>query len=410
MDELLTIPLDHSIDQRLLNVEDKTRANLFPWNGQFSPQLIETLLSEYGNTSEKLLDPFVGSGTVLIEAARKGLAAVGSDINPAPFKMASLYRLCNTRENIRSTILRDFEIALTEAIDTDFALQSSGLPKQDVRQKLLDFARNLPSLDASIVADALVVLVDFHRPLIDVDRVFSVWKQLKKKVAEFPYSSSSIEVLNKDARDLDCPASSCSMMITSPPYINVFNYHQKYRRSAEALGWDLLHVAQSEIGSNRKHRGNRFLTVTQYCLDLSMALVEARRICRVGSRLIIVLGRESQVRKTAFFNGSIVASLASKCAGLKTLFRQERVFMNRFGNRITEDILHFENTPQNPDICPTEIARHALVAAREYAPSESMRDLEEAIARIDETKPSAIYKSIAQETNVRTLCATNSAS
>ncbi len=53
-------------------------------------------------------------------------------------------------------------------------------------------------------------------------------------------------------------------VITSPPYINVFNYHQNYRQSAEILGWDLLKIAKSEIGSNRANRGNRFYTIIQF--------------------------------------------------------------------------------------------------------------------------------------------------
>ena len=47
----------------------------------------------------------------------------------------------------------------------------------------------------------------------------------------------------------------------------MFNYHQKYRRSVEALDCNILAIARSEIGSNRQNRGNRFLTVIQYCLD-----------------------------------------------------------------------------------------------------------------------------------------------
>lgn len=51
------------------------------------------------------------------------------------------------------------------------------------------------------------------------------------------------------------PAIPFGLVLTSPPYINVYNYHQQYRASAEALGWDLLEVAKTEIGSNRKHPG-----------------------------------------------------------------------------------------------------------------------------------------------------------
>jgi hypothetical protein len=39
----------------------------------------------------------------------------------------------------------------------------------------------------------------------------------------------------------------------------------------EVLGFDILKVAASEIGSNRRNRGNRFITVIQYALDMEEA-------------------------------------------------------------------------------------------------------------------------------------------
>lgn len=55
------------IPQALLDIEEKTRSNLFAWRGQFSPQLIEILLSAYCPPDSVVLDPFAGSGTVLFE-------------------------------------------------------------------------------------------------------------------------------------------------------------------------------------------------------------------------------------------------------------------------------------------------------------------------------------------------------
>ena len=66
-----------------------------------------------------------------------------------------------------------------------------------------------------------------------------------------------------DARRLPIEDDSIEGVITSPPYINVFNYHQNYRRAVELLGWKPLEASRSEIGANRKHRANRFFTVVQ---------------------------------------------------------------------------------------------------------------------------------------------------
>jgi hypothetical protein len=167
------------------------------------------------------------------------------------------------------------------------------------------------------------------------------------------------------------------LVITSPPYINVFNYHQQYRAPVESLGWDPLHVARSEIGSNRKHRGNRFLTVEQYCLDIADVLNELRRVCAPSSRIIFVVGRESNVRKTAFYNGDIVTKLGVRCAGLTAEARQERVFQNKFGTMIHEDILHFRHAPHLTTALepPCQIAMEVLTSALDSAPRESLAKL-----------------------------------
>ena len=160
------------------------------------------------------------------------------------------------------------------------------------------------------------------------------------------------------------------------------------------MGWDLLEVARSEIGSNRKHRANRFLTVTQYCLDMLGVFEELRRVCRPSARIIVVVGRESNVRKTVFFNGEIVAGVAVRCAGLCFSSRQERVFQNRFGESIVEDILHFTLQPLAAR-SPTrayDLAREVLTAALERVPAESESDLRSAIDRIAEVTPSPIYR------------------
>ena len=60
--------------QESLNVTYRTRTSVLPWRGQFSPQLIEFLLSQH--SSERVFDPFCGSGTVLYEAAYDRRASI----------------------------------------------------------------------------------------------------------------------------------------------------------------------------------------------------------------------------------------------------------------------------------------------------------------------------------------------
>ncbi|HJT76763.1 MAG TPA: DNA methyltransferase [Gemmataceae bacterium] len=383
-----------TVAQALLNIDNKQRSNLLPWNGQFSPQLIEVLLRTYAPKNGLVLDPFAGSGTVLYEAGSLGMPVVGAEINPAACKMAEIYCLINAsvakRRALMTRLERLLEDCLPAAEPSLFSTTGNGA-QQCIKESLVAIHGGLDDRATRSLLEALIVLLDFYKD-VSGEKVYSTWAKLKARVLGLPESDAPIRLLNCDARRLPLRDGETGFVVTSPPYINVFNYHQQYRRSVEALGWDLLKVAESEIGSNRKHRQNRFLTVIQYCLDMTDVLREIQRVCKEGSRAIVIVGRESNVRKTRFFNGEIMAALASRCVGFLFAARQERVFMNRFGEQIYEDLLHFDVTRRNTNHEePREIAREVLAKAKARAPEESLGDLEEAISVLEGVGTSPIY-------------------
>ncbi|HEY7310885.1 MAG TPA: DNA methyltransferase [Gemmataceae bacterium] len=390
------VPLDRiTVAQELLDIDNKQRSNLFPWNGQFSPQLIEVLLRAYSPKKGLVLDPFAGSGTVLYEAGRLGLPVVGAEINPAACKMAQVYRLMNTPFSHRKSMMNRLEKALQECLparEPSLFSANGNATDEEVKASLVEIYEVLSDETSRCVLEALIVLVDFYHEATD-EKVYSAWAKLKARVLSLPESEASVRLLNCDARGLPLHDDEVDFVVTSPPYINVFNYHQQYRRSMEALGWDLLAVARSEIGSNRKHRQNRFLTVIQYCLDMTDVLGELRRVSKECSRIVLIVGRESNVRKTRFFNGEIVAALASHCAGFSFVSRQERVFRNRFGEQICEDILHFDVKKDAHTSLrePWVIAQEVLTNARKRTPKESLADLDEALSLVGEVQESPIY-------------------
>ena len=186
-------------------------------------------------------------------------------------------------------------------------------------------------------------------------------------------------------------------MLTSPPYINVHNYHQQYRRSVEAMAHNVLAIARSEIGSNRQNRANRFLTVVQYSLDMSLALLEIVRVTRSAGLSILVVGRESTVCGVRFFNGELIAELAVRTAGLRLERRQERVFRNRYGKSIYEDILHVRSTGEIVDEnsvlnSARSVAKELLWATRRNIDLVAKRPLlDDALERIPAITPSPMF-------------------
>lgn len=349
-----------------------------------------------------IFDPFLGSGTVLLEAGRAGIAACGTEINPAAVVLSRTYNFINIPRRQRRSYLNEIRALLRRKFPRPLPLfQAPGdVPSErtsdDIKQTLTQM---LPVIEGRLqyeLLETLIVLLDFHKPDLSTEKVFSTWQQIAHLIIELPYSKQPIRVYHADARQTPLRHSSVDLVITSPPYINVFNYHQQYRASMESLNWDLLRVAKSEIGSNRKHRGNRFLTVIQYCLDLSQVMYELSRICHQNARLIFVVGRESTVRGTRIFNSEIVTEIAHRALGFDLTLRQERMFLNRFGQEIYEDILHFYPPDRSSEdqFLPTarEIAREVLQATVAIAPEKAEDDIQQAIEKVDMVNPSPIFE------------------
>ena len=119
---------------------------------------------------------------------------------------------------------------------------------------------------------------------------------------------------------------------------------------------------------------------------MTMVLLELHRVVRQGGRIIFVVGRESNVRKTSFYNGKIVKNLAIEATGYELELQQERAFINRYGQKIYEDILHFLPV-RTVDVGVAEykargIALRELAEAAERVPAEAVEDLWEAINKI----------------------------
>ena len=393
-----TTPIDReSLPQGRLDIARRVRTNLLPWHGQFSPQLVESLLSAYARRGGTVLDPFVGSGTSLVEAARLQLASWGSDLNPAAVALARVYRLINLDMSARIDAVHLLRQRLDRAIGAShgplFCDNSRQQAREELEAALIRLWRDSTVGPIKDLAAALVILCDFFQKRLDAETVYRNWQRLERLVHHLPRRATSVSVHHADARALAIETGTIDLVVTSPPYINVHNYHQQFRRSIEALECNVLSIAQSEIGSNRQNRGNRFRTVAQYALDMVLALREMARVAKTGAYLILVLGRESSVRGTRFFNSELVAELAVSGVGLVIERRQERVFRNRFGNNIYEDILHFRNTAEIADqedalVAARVTAKKVLSASRSFTPQKELLGLEDAMARLDESLPS----------------------
>ena len=375
--------------QNLLDISEKTRTSVLPWRGQFSPQLVEHFLGDNTVQGQKVLDPFCGSGTVMFEAARKKLNAIGFDVNPAAIRLAELCHFCSISAEARSAILD----VLTNDVQS---LEASSCEETILLSDIEEMLRDASSADGhlTIARSALLLLAFGNTPSTNLKRLKRALSSVRAAFEDLPYHIGEMVVRSQDARKSQLEAGSVDYLITSPPYINVFNYHQNYRPIVEAMGDMPLVAARSELGANRKFRQNRYMTAVQYCMDMAQFFEEAHRVLKSGAKMTIVLGRESNIRGVPLKNGELIASIASDGLSFEISEWNERKFMNRFGEVIYEDIL----TLKRPERCGGEaievgraVGKQGLQNALKYCPEERRPEIEAAVAAAAKIEVSPFY-------------------
>lgn len=95
------------IGQADLDVEVRDRRSALPWRGQFTPGLVAKLIDAYYPGSGLVVDPFLGSGTTILESIRRGVPSAGSEINPAALELSGILELSSRSKEERRKLVAE---------------------------------------------------------------------------------------------------------------------------------------------------------------------------------------------------------------------------------------------------------------------------------------------------------------
>jgi len=294
---------------------------IYPYKGKFHPQMIRALMNIIKiQNGETLFDPFVGSGTAVLEAQILGVNAIGLDISP----------LC--------VLISKVKTESVEVLDEikrykDFYLfKKGGKEPSDERVRNFykvaemmahsDQSRRGKNFESSFVSDALKMIAS-------VEDYSNAIKKHNLKIGK-------TKIIEGDARKIDLKDESVDGIITSPPYSIALNYVANDAHSLKALGYDLDKIKEDFIGV----RGTGLNKFELYDKDMEKAYSEMYRVLKKDKYCVVIIGNVT-------FQGQEInttQNVINYCEkiGFRTIKKIEKIIYGLYNVMQKEYILIFQ--------------------------------------------------------------------
>jgi hypothetical protein len=313
------IDLDLSWSEGDLPERERTKHvhRLHPYLGKFIPQVVEVLLARYVPSGGRVLDPFAGSGTTLVQGLESGHDAVGVDI--AAFNCLLMEVKARRYDPFAlETELRDV-VRRVEAFDG--GPSASGYLAEwfapRAAAELLAFRELVGEYEH---ADVLRVVLaraarsarltthfdlDFPRSpqreeywchkhkrvCRPIDRAEHFLRRYAldtlRRIKDFSRARArgrEAAVIHGDAREVSLTGR-FDGLITSPPYPGLIDYHEQHRYAYELLALEDLRGLELGAGA----AGTSAAALARYVEGVSAVLGRARKALRARAPVVIVV-------------------------------------------------------------------------------------------------------------------------
>lgn len=254
----------------------------YRYTAGFSAEWVRELIcSEKKNGRHNIIDPFAGSGTVLLESEFQGVNSIGLESHPY------IYRIAKTKLNwgISPISLKENALILLECAKAEDK-QILNYPELITRCFPLDVLVKLDSLKQAWIQSSLeneireflwFVITSILRPCSPVgtaqwqyiqpnktkSKILDPYIAFENKINELcadmvvmqksnqPSDNVQIQIYNEDARDIkSIPDNWGDLVITSPPYANNYDYADATR--FEMMFWGDIEGWKDLQGTVRK--------------------------------------------------------------------------------------------------------------------------------------------------------------
>jgi hypothetical protein len=276
----------------------------------------ERVLSGLGLGGARLLDPFCGSGTVLVEGRVAGYRGQGTDLNPLAVALTRLKSepLDPARRAALARAASEVRVRSEERVRARDPVRAKLPPEElawyeaHVLKELAGLLEEIDRLESVQVRGALrlvfsSLVVKFSRQRSDTAeqaverrvRKGLVSEFFERKTAELVERLEALEqavrgpqpqVREGDARRLrDLVEGEIDLVLTSPPYGGTYDYVRHHQRRFAWLGLDPQNLAAGEIGARR-----RGAAPERFARELGLALKSIGQVMRRDGLLVMLMG------------------------------------------------------------------------------------------------------------------------
>jgi len=352
--KLTKIPIDYTWSFADKTIKDTSYIThgFYTYPAKFIPQLAKRLIKENSKEGDIVIDPFMGSGTTVVEALVNKRIGIGTDINEiahliakvktTPIKTVELLQEFSTIElDLQNRFNGQYNFFLNKSLKVvpkNERIDYWFLPQQ--REKLsVIFARILEIKNnnikdfffiafAQILKSCSIWLQKSVKPTRDQSKkvyepltlFLNQSKKMIKKHSEFdimlnPKIKQNIAqyrvVQCGDSRNLPCEKNKATLIVTSPPYVTSYEYADLHQLPSLWFGYlsELHEFRKKFIGSAYKDRDKIDLKsslaeeivlqlgenkkgreVKNYFADMLETFIEMKRVLKNGGRACVVIG------------------------------------------------------------------------------------------------------------------------
>jgi SAM-dependent methyltransferase len=296
---------------------DRATHGFHSYTARMHPETARRAIAGLGlGKGDRLLDPFCGSGTVLVEAVLAGVTAAGLDASPLAVLVA---RAKTWGRDRRGLVARARAIAAAVVEEGRAARRAEYEPPpqrklSQARKRALEGAfaphmrREIEALAAAVAGDELLQAVlssiaikvskqggDPGRALargmaarLFAHRAEELAAGLDALWREAPPGTRPPDIRIGDARSLPPALSGFDAIVTSPPYAGTYDYAGQHELRLALLGLPEAELRRVEIGA-RRNLGEP-AGLARWDKDLRQVLAQMKRAVKPGAKIVLLIG------------------------------------------------------------------------------------------------------------------------